>query len=66
MTEKNGVSIPCSSGLAAKSTTTNQAKDANQSKRLGFMRDQCIVGKDVDIKEIGREKIIAMFEGEEE
>ena len=36
-----------------------------ESKRLGFMRGQGIVGKDVDIKAIDRKEIIAMFEGQE-
>lgn len=36
-----------------------------ESKRLGFMRGQGVVGKDVDIKTIGHEEITAMFEGQE-
>jgi len=36
-----------------------------ESKRLGFMRGHGVVGKDIDIKAIGREEIIAMFEGQE-
>ena len=34
-----------------------------ESKRLGFMRGQGVVGKDVDIKTIAREEITAMFGG---
>lgn len=36
-----------------------------ESKRLGFMRGQGVVGRDVDVKAIGREEIISMFEGQE-
>jgi prevent-host-death family protein len=39
--------------------------EPKESKRLGFMRGQGVVGKDVDIKAIAREEIIAMFEGQE-
>lgn len=35
----------------------------NESKRLGFMRGQCVVPDDV--KAVGREEIIAMFEERE-
>ncbi|GHU28556.1 hypothetical protein AGMMS50256_11100 [Betaproteobacteria bacterium] len=35
------------------------------AKRLGCMKGHGFVGKDVDIKAIGREEIIAMFEGGE-
>ncbi|MDR2825799.1 MAG: hypothetical protein LBV76_03265 [Deltaproteobacteria bacterium] len=35
------------------------------AKRLGCMQGHGFVGKDVDIKAIGREEIIAMFEGDE-
>ena len=34
------------------------------SKRLGCMRGLGILGRDTDIKAIGREEIIAMFEGQ--
>lgn len=40
-------------------------EEPKESKRLGFMRGQGIVGRDVDIKSIGGEEIIAMFEGRE-
>jgi hypothetical protein len=33
-----------------------------ESKRLGCMRGLGILGRDTDIKAIGREEIIAMFE----
>jgi hypothetical protein len=33
------------------------------SKRLGCMQGLGILGRDTDIKAIGREEIIAMFEG---
>ena len=33
--------------------------------RLGFMKGQAIVAKDVDIKAIARDEITAMFEGVE-
>lgn len=32
---------------------------------LGCMKGQAVVAKDLDIKSIGRDEIIAMFEGEE-
>ena len=33
------------------------------SQRLDFMRDQCVIPE--DIKAVGREEIIALFEGRE-
>ena len=36
-------------------------EEPKESKRLGFMRGQCVVPDDV--KAVGREEIIAMFEG---
>ncbi|MDR2947235.1 MAG: type II toxin-antitoxin system prevent-host-death family antitoxin [Candidatus Adiutrix sp.] len=39
--------------------------EPKESRRLGFMRGQGVVGKDVDVKSIGREVISAMFEGRE-
>jgi prevent-host-death family protein len=38
-------------------------EEPKESRRLGFMRGQGVVGRDVDIKSIGREEITAMFEG---
>jgi hypothetical protein len=38
---------------------------SSESKRLGCMRGLGILGRDTDIKAIGREEIIAMFEGRE-
>jgi hypothetical protein len=40
-------------------------EETKKSKRLGFMRGHGVVGKDVDIKSIGREEITALFEGQE-
>jgi prevent-host-death family protein len=40
-------------------------EETKKSKRLGFMRGHGVVGKDVDIKAIGREEITALFEGQE-
>jgi antitoxin (DNA-binding transcriptional repressor) of toxin-antitoxin stability system len=38
-------------------------EEPKESKRLGFMRGQCVVPDDV--KAVGREEIMAMFEGRE-
>lgn len=38
-------------------------EEPKESKRLGFMRGQCVVPDDV--KAVGRDEIIAMFEGQE-
>lgn len=36
-----------------------------ESKRLGFMRGQGVVGRDIDIKSIASDEIAAMFEDRE-
>jgi antitoxin (DNA-binding transcriptional repressor) of toxin-antitoxin stability system len=38
-------------------------EEPKKSRRLGIMRGQCVVPDDV--KAVGREEIIAMFEGQE-
>jgi len=38
-------------------------EEPKESKRLGFMRGQCVVPDDV--KAVGRKEIVAMFEGRE-
>jgi prevent-host-death family protein len=40
-------------------------EELKDSKRLGFMRGQGVVGRDVDIKSIASEEITAMFAGRE-
>lgn len=42
------------------------ANDAKEKPNLlGCMKGHAVVGKDLDIKSIARDEIIAMFEGEE-
>ncbi|MDR1920638.1 MAG: type II toxin-antitoxin system prevent-host-death family antitoxin [Candidatus Adiutrix sp.] len=38
-------------------------EEPKESKRLGFMRGQGVVGRDVDVKTIASEEIAAMFDG---